>query len=65
MLYLTGWGFYIFLAGGGGGGGSIRWNEEELIACGDCADYILNLKLSSFAHGSETVFSQTMTEQAQ
>lgn len=27
-------------------GGSIRWNEEELIACGDCADYILNLKLS-------------------
>lgn len=27
------------------GGSSIGWNEEELIACGDCADYILNLKL--------------------
>lgn len=26
------------------GGGPIRWNEEELIACGDCADCILNLK---------------------
>lgn len=37
MLYLMG-------AALAGGGSSAVWNEEELIACGDCADYILNLK---------------------
>lgn len=32
-------------------GGSLRWNEEELIAYGDYADYILNLKHPNI-HGS-------------
>jgi len=36
----------LYLTSSSLAGGSIRWNEEELIACGDCADYILNLKLS-------------------
>lgn len=35
----------LHLTGSSLAGGSIGGNEEELIACGDCADYILNLKL--------------------